>query len=332
MPDEPGRDPLAPPTLGAAPTARAIPLGTSAAIPAHGRHLSATALAWGPRLLLFDCGEATQFRLAAAGLSALRVDAVFVTHLHGDHFFGLPGLLSTMAMQGRTAPLVLVGPEGLWRILDAIPSIGLSQPPFEIRYTSWPVEGARAAFGKATVYEDDRLTVVARPIEHRVPCAGYRVEERPRPGNLDVAKARARGLTDWHDYRRLKAGEAVTAPDGSRVLPEDVVAPGPAPRSFAYVLDSRPCEGGRLLARGASLLIHDATFEEAFAARAVETGHSTAREAAEVARDAGAGRLLLTHFSARHADVVTLVEEARAIYPPTDAAVELAPVAIPEGV
>ena len=299
------------------------PLGVSAAIPAHGRHLSSVAVAHGPHLVLLDCGEGTQFRLAAAGLSPLRVDLVCVTHLHGDHFFGLPGLLSTMAMLGRQAPLTLAGPEGLWDVLDAIPSIGLSRPPFELRFAGWAEGDA-----KAVVFESRALRVTGRALDHRVPTMGYRIEEAPRAGNLDVERARALGLTDWADYRALKAGHAVTAPDGRTVAPADVVRPALAPRAVAYVTDTRPCEGGRLLARGADLVLHDATFGDEFEARARETGHSTAREAATVARDAGARRLLLTHLSARHPDPAGLVAEAREAFAATDAAEELVPVAL----
>jgi ribonuclease Z len=294
-------------------------LGTSAAIPAHGRHLSASVVQHGARTFLLDCGEGTQFRLQAAGLSALRLDAVFVTHAHGDHLYGLPGLIATMALLGRRAPLTVVGPAGLGAWFDATP--GLEHLPFDLRVDEWA-----AGTAKAVVWQDDAVIVTARALDHRVPAMGYRVEERARPGKLDVEKARALGITDWPDFRALKAGQAVTNADGETVRSEEVVGPPPRPRAVAYCLDTRPCEGSRLLARDADVLVHDATFAHAFAQRAFETGHATAREAAEVARDAGAHRLLLSHLSARYERAGPLVEEARAVFACSEAACELLPV------
>ncbi len=295
-----------------------IPLGTGSAIPAQGRHLAGLAVERKGQLLLFDCGEGTQFRLRAAGLKPPRIDAIFVTHLHGDHVFGLPGLLSTLALQQRTDALALVGPVGLDAMLAALPGVAPATLPFDLRLTELP-----DAFDRATVYATDELTVEARPLAHRVPTAGYRLAERPRPGRLDAAAARAQGVTDPRDFGRLKAGEAVTVADGSTVAPGAVVGPERPGVVFAYVTDTRPCDGGRRLAEDADLVYHEATFGAAYAARAVETGHSTAAEAAAVARDAGARRLLLGHFSARYDDPAPLVAEAQATFPAAEAAEEL---------
>ena len=300
-------------------------LGTSAALPAHGRHLSATLVQWGARTVLLDCGEGTQFRLMDAGVSAARLDLVCITHWHGDHAFGLPGLLSTVALQGRTAPLVLTGPDGLAEALNAWPGIRLDGLPFSLDLRLWPHDGCRATDGRFDVWKDETLVVTARPLDHRVPTMGYRLEDAPRPGNLDADKARALGVTDFRDFRRLKAGHDMTTPDGKRVRSSDVVTPPPPPRAFAYALDTAPCDGARLLARNADLVLHDATFSDEWTARAAETGHSTARQAAAVAAAAGAKRLLLTHFSARHERTAPLVAEARSVFLNTDAAEELCP-------
>ncbi len=273
-----------------------IPLGTASAHPAHGRHLPALALRRKGRVLLFDCGEGAQLRLTEAGLNRARIDAIFITHFHGDHFYGLMGLLSTLGILEREAPLTVAGPARIEAILRALPGLENEWLPFDVHYVELD-EG----FAHATVYETDELFVEARPVEHRVFCIGYRFEEKPRPGHLDGEAARARGVTDYAHFRRLKRGGAVTPEGGRTVRPEEVIGPEQPGASFAYVTDTHPCESGRRLAEGADLLYHEATYAEAMAERAVETGHSTAREAAAVARDAGAGKLLLGHFSARYA-------------------------------
>lgn len=295
-----------------------IPLGTSAAIPAHGRHLSATALDLGGEWILFDCGESTQYQIQKAALRPSRLSTICITHLHGDHFFGLPGLLTSMAMNGRIEPLRLVAPERLFSLLFEWP--GLERLPY-------PVEeiALHASLSKSLVVETAGYVIEARPIEHRVFCAGYRWTEKPGPGNLDVEKARAMGVTEWPDFKRLKAGEEVRV-EGRTVHPRDVISPPPPARAVAYITDTRPCDEGILLARGARLVIHDSTFGEEHARRAVETGHSTAREAATVAGEAGAGGLLLTHISARYDSADVLVREGCRVFPRTAAATELRPV------
>ena len=243
---------------------------------------------------------------------------MFITHLHGDHVYGLPGLLTTLALNERTAPLTVVGPPGLEAMLRAIPGLASGDPPYRIDVREWP-----DGLDHETVYQDDALTVEARPLDHRVPCAGYRLTERTRPGSIDGEAARAAGVTEGWQFEALKRGEAVALADGAELAPDGLVGPPKPGAAFAYVLDTAPCDGGRALARGAGLVVHEATFTDAHADRAAETGHSTARQAAGVARDAGARRLLLTHISARYRDTAALVAQAREIFPASDVAVEL---------
>jgi ribonuclease Z len=299
-------------------TTEIIPLGTASAIPTRTRHLSGCALRREGHALLFDCGEGTQYQLLKGGLNRSRLDAVFITHVHGDHLYGLPGLLATLALMNREAPLTLVGPAGLEAILAALPGLERERRSFELRFVE-----LEEGFGHRVVFETDDFTVEARELAHRIFAAGFRFEEKARPGRVDAAKARAAGLTEGGQFEALKRREAVTLADGRVVEPEGLVGPERPGASFAYVLDTRPSDGGRALARGADLVLHEATFAHALLARAVETGHSTAREAAEVARDAGAKKLLLTHFSSRYAEPDALVEEARRLFPNTDAAEEL---------
>ena len=294
-----------------------IPLGTASAIPSQDRHPSATALLRAGRVLLFDCGEGTQLRFMDAGLKITRIDAVFITHFHGDHFFGLPGLISSLSLLDRRTPLTVVGPLGIGAALAELPGLDLDWISFPIVFVE-----LNDTLTRKVVFETSEFFVEARLIEHRMFTAGYRFEERPRPGRLDAERAKALGVTDPRRFGDLKAGRPVNV--GERTItPEMVLGPEQPGRSFAYVSDTRPCEGGRVLARSADLLYHEATFMETHAERAVETGHSTAREAATVARDAGAKRLLIGHFSARHADPSGLLQEAREVFKNTEVAEEL---------
>ncbi len=295
-----------------------IPLGTASALPTRTRHLAALALVRQGRVLLFDCGEGTQFQLLRAGVKRSALEAIFITHFHGDHFYGLMGLLATVALLERAAPLTVVGPAGLEKFVRSIPGVRNQGLPFALDFVEL-CEG----FEHAVVFETVAYAVEARPLDHRIFTLGYRWQEKPRPGRLDVERAQALGVTDYRHYRRLKAGEAVTLDDGRVVPPEAVVGPPRPGVAFAYVSDTRPCAAGVALAAGADLLYHEATFGDDLAERAAETGHSTARQAAEVARRAGAARLLLGHFSARYKDPAPLVEQARAVFQNTEAAEEL---------
>ena len=295
-----------------------IPLGTASAIPTRDRHLSAAAIYRDGRALLFDCGEGTQLQLLRAGLKRSRIDAVFITHFHGDHFYGLMGLLSTMALLKREEKLTVVGPERIQQIVRALPGLAGDWLPFPVEYVELAED-----FAREVVLETDVYTVEARPVEHRVFTMGFRYVEKPRPGRLDVERARALGVTDFKLYPLLKAGQAVEGEGGRTVRPEEVVGPEQPGATFAYVLDTRPCEGAHALAEQVDILMHEATFTSDLHERAVETGHSTAREAAEVARAADVRQLLLSHFSARYSDVGPIVEEARAVFQNTEAAEEL---------
>ncbi len=287
-------------------------------MPACGRHLASVALVVKGRIVLFDCGEGTQFQLRHAGLRHSRIVAVCITHLHGDHYFGLMGLLSSMALTRREAPLTLIGPQQLAEVLDAVPGARDGDMTFPINHVQ-----LRSGFTHAEVYRSNDVSITARPVEHRTFSAGFRAQTPGTPGNLDVALARDLGANTYSQFQALKRGESVVTAAGRTIHAKEVVSASARACTFAYISDTRPCASGRELARNATLLWHEATFTHALQARAIQTGHSTAREAAEVAHDAKAERLLLGHFSARYPDPAVLEAEARQIFPNTEAAREL---------
>jgi ribonuclease Z len=316
---------------------KVIPLGTSSGKPTLKRNVSATAVVREGEWLLFDCGEATQMQIQRAGLSPNKLTAIFITHLHGDHFNGLPGLLSTMALDRRERGLTLIGPPGIREYLDTLARLKILfvNYPLEVREIDGgahgtPEErrrepaypGAREG-GLAVVYEAAEYVVYARPIDHRIFALGYRVEERPRPGRFDLERARALGVPEGPMYGRLQAGNDVQLPDGRVAHPADVLGPTRPGKVIAYCTDTRPCAAALELARDADLLIHEATYTEDLSAEAREFGHSTAAQAARVAAESGARRLLITHFSTRFADVTPLLEEAAAIFKETTIANDL---------
>ena len=297
---------------------KVIPLGTSSGKPTIKRNVSALAVAREAEWLLFDCGEGAQTQITRAGLSPNRLVAVFITHLHGDHFNGLPGLLSTMGLDRRTRQLTLAGPPGVREYLNTLERL-------RVIFINYPLElkELAAAADSKSVLETADYTVTARPLDHRLFALGYRVDERSRPGRFNVARARELGVPEGPLWGRLQSGDDVTLDDGRTIQSADILgAPRPG-KSVAYCLDTRPCAASIELARGVDLLIHEATYAEELAAEAREYGHSTAAQAARTARDAGARKLLITHFSTRYPDPAVLLEEARAIFPETILAEDL---------
>ena len=297
---------------------RVIPLGTSSGKPTLKRNVSALAVVREAEWLLFDCGEGTQTQVSRAGLSPSRLSAVFITHLHGDHFNGLPGLLSTMGLDRRTRDLELTGPRGIGEYLTLLERL-------RVAFLTYPV--ALREFSSLpesmVVYETPEYSVSALALDHRLFALGYRLQERPRPGRFNVENARTLGVPEGPMWGRLQAGDDVRLDDGRLVRSSEIVGPPRSGKSVAYCLDTRPCAMSVELARDVDLLIHEATYTEEFAAEAQQYGHSTAAQAARTARDAGARRLLITHFSTRYPDPMPLLNEARAIFPDTVMAEDL---------
>ena len=281
-------------------------LGTGAACPSIERNVAALAVAREGETLLFDCGEGTQRQMMRYGVSfAFR--EIFFTHYHADHMLGVTGLMRTMGLQDRTLPVTLYGPRGADRILGAAIGLGIERNRF-------PIEIKEIAPGDRIAREE--YDIVVFPTDHRADTVGYALVEHTRLGRFNPERARELGVPEGPLWGKLHKGETVELPDGRRVGPADLVGQPRRGRTVVYTGDTRPSLTVVEAARGADLLIHDSTFGEEERARAVETGHSTAAQAAEVAREAGARRLVLTHISPRYSrDAPELLAEAKAVFP-----------------
>jgi ribonuclease Z len=281
-------------------------LGTSATRPTVERNVSSIAVVREGETLLFDCGEGTQRQMMRYGVS-FGFEDIFFTHFHTDHVIGVIGLLRTMALQGRTERLRLWGPRGAARTLKRAEDFGMDRLTFGLEVTELE-PGQRVERGD--------YAIVPFPVDHRGARAfGYALVEHDRKGRFNPDLARELGIPEGPMWGEIHRGRAVTLPDG-RVIEPHVLVGLPRPgRKLVITGDTRPCAATVEASRGADLLVHEATFGDEESARAVETGHSTAREAATVAKEAAVGTLVLTHFSARYSrDAGELGKEAREVF------------------
>ncbi len=284
-------------------------LGTSAARPTVERNVSSIALHREGEMLLFDCGEGTQRQMMRYGVG-FTLSNIFFTHFHADHFLGVIGLIRTLGLQDRQEPLQLFGPKGAKKVLSEAVGLGVERASFVVAIEELePGE----VLGRAG-YD---IHVFAT--EHGGPGAvGYALREHQRLGRFDPDKARAMGIPEGPLWGRIHKGEAVELPDGRTVTPAELVGPPRPGRSVVITGDTRPCAAVVDAADGADVLVHEATFSEEEKDRARETGHSTAREAAQVALAARVGRLVLSHVSARYSlNADELLAEAREVFPET---------------
>ncbi len=279
-------------------------LGTSSSRPTVRRNVSGIAVQREGELFLFDCGEGTQRQMMRFGVG-FGVREIFISHLHADHYLGLPGLLRTMSLQGREEDLVVWGGAGSEGQLRDTIELGGDRLQFSVSVRELPAREA---------VRHEGFEIRAFPVEHTPASVGFALVEDDRLGRFDVELARRLGVPEGPAFGRLHRGEDVQLDDGSVVGATQVVGPTRPGRILVYSGDTRPCEATVGAARGADLLVHEATFSEEEAERARETRHSTAREAATVAERAGARNLVLTHFSARYSQQAhRLVREAEAV-------------------
>ncbi|MDI6400876.1 ribonuclease Z [Balneolaceae bacterium ANBcel3] len=298
-----------------------IPLGVSSATPTAVRHMPSVALWRDGNVYLFDCGENAQMRLLQAGIKRSKVDTIFISHMDGDHVFGLFGLLSTLQLQRRNKELTIVGPQGIKEMIDAVMKATGLEIEFQIKYNE-----LKDDMTHEVVLEDEDFYVEARPMKHTRFCIGYRLQEKDKPGKVDAEKAKEAGITEDEHFKALKAGNDVTLEDGSVVHSADIVGDPRPGESFVYITDTEFCENAVRLSENATILYHEATFGEPLKEKAEDTGHSSAQDAAIVAKTAKVDRLVIGHFSARYSNQFLLLKEARGVFEKTWLAYELRPI------
>ena len=290
-------------------------LGSSSATPTSERNPTAQLLAHGEKLFLIDCGEGTQVSLRRMHIHFQRIKHIFISHLHGDHFYGLIGLVSSMHLLGRTKPLYIYGPAGLKEIIDL-------QLKASMTTLLYPLEFRETQSEKPEViFEDELIKVSSFPMLHRIPTTGFVFSEKPyerkiRKDVIDLLKIPV------HLLPKIKAGDDFTAADGT-VHPNSVITiDPPAPRTYAFCSDTAYFEDIIPTVQGADVLYHETTFMNNREANAADKFHSTTGQAATIAKKAGVKKLLIGHYSARYDDLQPLLDEARAVFPDTELAMD----------
>jgi ribonuclease Z len=283
-------------------------LGSGSALPTSRRYPTAQALNVLERFFLIDCGEGTQLQVRKARVKLGKLNTIFISHLHGDHVFGLFGLLSSFNLLGRRNDLTLYGPPGLDNVLGFFRSQFAEELQYKIYFK--PLESR--TFHQ--IYEDNVSEVFAFPLKHRIPCWGYLFKEKQKEPNI-IKEAIQKYNLGIKDIVKIKSGAEIFTSDGEIVSRGELIIEAKEPRSYAYCSDTAYYERITKWVEGVDLLYHEATFCDADRKIAKQTGHSTASQAALIAKNAGAKKLLLGHFSNRYADLTLLLNEARTIFP-----------------
>ncbi len=286
-------------------------LGTSSGRPTPRRGCAAISLQYGADMILFDCGEGTQLQVLKAGVRTSKLQAICITHFHGDHINGLPGLLGTMGLSGHRSPVTISSPPGLPSYFQTLRKLSILRPSFPVRTVS---------NADGVVFQRGNYRVTAFPLVHRVPTWGFRFDEDDLPGRFDLARARALGIPAGPLYGRLQRGETITLEDGRQFSPGDVLGPTRRGRSVAYISDTRPSDDVAEFVAGVDILVHESTYLHEHQDQARERDHSTTIEAARVAKRAGVKRLILTHISPKHMKRKPLLTEARSVFTNTELA------------
>lgn len=288
-------------------------LGTGGTYPSKLRNVTSIAVQMPGEVVMFDCGEGTQRQLMHSSVSFMKIKKIFISHLHADHFLGLPGLIQSMSLNGREEDLTVYGPKGTEDTVEAILSLGYFKSGYKV--------GAKDLRpGKTLEFSGYSVSCVAA--EHTIPTLAFALEEKPRPGRFDIEKAKSLGVPEGPLFGRLQDGKSVTV-RGVTVTPEMVLGSPRPGRKLVYTGDTKPSKRIAKLAEGADVLIHDCTLDSSHKDLASSFGHSTAEEAARVARAAGVGTLFLVHFSPRYDETSDLEKEAATIFKNTVAPKDL---------
>lgn len=277
-------------------------LGTSSGAPTAERNPSSLAVKLFGHSFLIDCSEGSQQRLMQSSVSYMKIERIFLTHLHGDHFFGLPGLIATMAMHKRDYPLFIYGPKGVREIVERIVGLWGQEHPFEIKIIE---------LREGSVWDEKKFSLKAVRLKHSIPCYGFVLEEKLALGKFNKSKALALCIPEGPLFSKLQQGESIKL-KGKTIKPEMVLEPlKKKPRKIAYVVDTMPAEHYIEEVRDCDLLVHEAEFTEDLIKRARQTMHSTARQAGSIAEKTNAKKLVLTHLSARYREEEKIEIEAR---------------------
>ncbi|MGY3212571.1 ribonuclease Z [Mucilaginibacter sp. HD30] len=290
-------------------------LGSSSATPIYNRNPTAQVLNVNERLYLIDCGEGTQQQMLRFDIKASHIDHIFISHLHGDHYLGLVGLLSSLHLNGRKKPLFLFGPAPLKEIIDL-------QLKYSETVLQYPLQFTATDANKVeTLVANDDVTVETIPLDHRIPCTGFLFREKKRLRKL-IKEEIERLNIPVSFYTAIKKGADYTAPNGTVYSNASLSFDSADPRTYCYCSDTLPVEKYYSQIAGADLLYHEATFLNAMLDRAKETHHTTALQAGEIALNSRAKKLLIGHFSARYKVLDELLEESRSVFPATELAIE----------
>ena len=290
-------------------------LGCGSALPTTRHFATSQVVNLREKLFMIDCGEGAQMQLRRSRLKFSRLNHIFISHLHGDHCFGLLGLISTFGLLGRTADLHIHSPRGLEELFAPMLAFFCKTLTYKVFFHEFETKEPML------IYDDRSVTVTTIPLKHRIPCCGFLFEEKQRPNHI------IRDMVDFYkvpvyELNRIKNGADYVTPEGEVIPNARLTRPSAAPRRYAYCSDTIYLPSITEQIKGVDLLFHEATFAEDAAPRAKETFHTTASQAAQIARDAEVKKLLIGHFSARYDDEQVLLEEARPVFPNTQLAKE----------
>ncbi len=289
-------------------------LGNNSALPAFNRHPTAQALTYDGQIFLIDCGEGTQFQIARYKVRRSHINHIFISHLHGDHYFGLVGLITSMGLTGRHQPLHVYAPEGLEQIIRLQLSVASAYLPYELHFHVHPDSAG-------VLFSDGRIEISCFPVRHRIPCTGFLCKELRKPRKINMVKVQQYAIPT-SEFANLQAGRDYIYPDGNRISNAELTVPNPKARSYAYTADTMYEPSITQYFQGADLLYHEATYLHELHVKAGQRFHATARQAGMIAQQAGVKRLLIGHYSSQYETTDELMEEAKEVFPNTTASVE----------